>query len=657
MKRRLTSLTTIILTAVVMAAMLLASVRTVANSEPGHNSFMPDPDGFGFRNYGNDHPEGNLSIADVYGLFGEQVCTSVTNGVCTPTPDAQLWIDTMNGYMVSGHCEGFTVLAYRFFNNELAQATFTPGAATTFALNQGTQLMHEIALNFTYQVFDEVWKAVVDGPPSQVVASLKKLNQPVNLGIFSKSGGGHSVLAYTVQDKGNNIVWIQIYDNNNPGEDAYIEVDTKADTWKYMPPDLAPNGDGADWQGDKNSDSLIYTPFSVYDLPAKCPFCPGGGGRADSGSSVGLAIARQAIATAYYQNVTVNGTGVDLEITNSLGQRIGRRFGQLINEIADAHMIRLRSGLYSQDLYFMVPGGQDYTFTAQTNGTSTIQNVDVRSFGGGTYFSVDGLNISPNQQEQITLSNNGQTISYTPGGEQDPTIKLAFTVGEVTYLVVVGNIDMQSGSQLSVGFDPLTQQLNLSVNGVQDPTISLAFARIEGNNIQIFSADDLQISPNGSALADLLNWNGQSNFPLSVDANGDGTYEGTASLQDLPLSELIEAGQTSAEIISHLAEFAPYMNDIENSDFTEKLLTLGLSGSELGQVFFAFNMFGMSLDELAQYLLKLGNMFDVAQFLAELHLSDEDLQTLISLLPADWQTYLSAQLAMIEMTWEAYSMA
>jgi hypothetical protein len=220
--------------------------------------------------------------------------------------------------------------------------------------------------------------------------------------------------------------------------------------------------------------------------------------------------------------------------------------------------------------------------------------------------------------------------------------------------VVVGNIDMQSGNQLTVGFDPLTQQLNLSVNGIQDPTISLAFARIEGTDIQIFATDNLQLGPNGTAMANLLNWNGQSTFPLSVDGNGDGTFEGTSSLTNLPLSGLIEQGNTSIEIISHLAEFSPYLNETERDEFTEKLLEMGLNGSELGKVFFAFDLFGMSMSELAQYLLQLGSMYDVALFLAELHLSPEQLHELFNGMPFDWQFYLSAQLAILEQIQEAY---
>ncbi len=654
MKKIRSSVATILVTAVLLAAMLLAAIQSAALSEPVSGDFLPDPDGFGFRNYSSEHPEGDLNIADVYALFGEQVCTSVTNGVCTPTPDAQLWIDTMNGYMASGHCEGFTVMAYRFFNKELTQSTFTPSAETTYAVLQDQQVMRQIALNFTYQVFDTVWKAVVEGTPSQVVTALKKLNQPVNLGIYSQSGGGHSVLAYAVEDKGNNITWIKIYDNNDPGKEAYIEVDTKANTWKYMPPELAPDGDGDDWQGDKNSNSLTYTPFSAYEKKPECPFCSGGGGRADYGSSTRLAIGRENTATTGYQHVTVSGSAVDLEIMNSLGQRLGRRLGLFLNEIADAHMIRMRSGLSSQDLYFLIPGGQDYTFTAQTGGAETITNVDIRSFGGSTYFSVDGLTIAPNQQELVTLGDGGQTISFTSGSGQSPTMKLAFTVNGVTYLVVVGNIDMLAGSQLTVGFDPLTQQLSLAVDGVEDPTISLAFARIEGTDIQIFAADNLQLNPNGSAVANLLGWNGDSSFPLSVDGNGDGTYEGTTTLSDVPLSDLIVQGNSSAEIISHLAEFAPYLNEQENNSFTAKLLTLGLDGSELGKVFFAFDLFGMSMDELAQYLLQMGSMFDVAKFIAELHLSPEELQQLLNLLPFDWRLYLSAQLAILEKITQAY---
>ena len=141
----------------------------------------------------------------------------------------------------------------RFFKDQLQAFLFEPQVTSTFNLDQSGELMRTIAMNYVYQMFEEVYKATVDGSPKEVVQKLIKLNAPADVGIFSRSNIGHSVYAYAVEDKGSGIYWIKVYDSNTPGTDAYIEVDTKANTWMYFPRDKTPTSDPDDWQGDKKS--------------------------------------------------------------------------------------------------------------------------------------------------------------------------------------------------------------------------------------------------------------------------------------------------------------------------------------------------------------------------------------------------------------------
>ena len=626
----------------------LAILFSTAFAAPRKYDFSPRPDGFGFHNYGGGFPEGDLTIDDVRAIFGDQVCASVKDNFCTPTPDALLWIDTMNGYMLDGHCVGFTVASYRFFQKQLLQSSFEPKKSSTFELEQTDGIMRTIAKNYVYQMFEEVYKATVDGSPKSVLEKLIKLNAPADIGIFSQSNIGHSVYAYAVEDKGNEIYWIKVYDSNAPGTDVYIEVNTKANTWKYYPPESAPSSNPDEWQGDKKSNSLIFTPLSAYDLPPICPFC-----RSDGNGSVpskdALASLSSPAGLSLMNYVTLTGDDANLQLTNMLGQKLGRFEGGIVNEISGAYFIRLLGGLASPGILLSLPPDENYTLQVNNVAGQNASNVDIRSLGNGFFFSVDGLNINPPQQETISISNSSHTISFSAGSEQHPTIKLAFSMGGVTYMVMIGNADMTRGNALTLGIDPQTGKLSLSISGLQDDTISLAFARIEGDTIQVFANNDVQLGVNGAGSITINEWDGQNVLSLEVDINNDGIVDQTDQLIDQGLGTLLEEGQSSSEIISEFGEFSPYMNETENQEFVDNLVDIGLTGREMGKVFYKFNEFGMNAQDLSRFILDhLTSLYDIAGFLYELNLSPDALNQLLNLLPSDWRTYLLGQIAMFD---------
>ena len=123
-------------------------------------------------------------------------------------------------------------------------------------------------------------------------------------------------------------------------------------------------------------------------------------------------------------------------------------------------------------------------------------------------------------------------------------------------MVMVSNADMSSGNTLSLGVDPQTGKLSLSVSGLQDDTISLAFARIEGSDIQIFASDNVQIGAGGGSI-NLSTWDGQNLLSIEIDIDGDGIVDEITELTDQALGELVEDGQTAEVIISEFSEFAP----------------------------------------------------------------------------------------------------
>ena len=102
---------------------------------------------------------------------------------------------------------------------------------------------------------------------------------------------------------------------------------------------------------------------------------------------------------------------------------------EFVNEISGAYFIRLLGGLASPGILLSLPPDENYTLQVNNLAGQNASNVDIRSLGNGFFFSVDGLNINPPQQETISISNTSHTISFSAGSEQHPTIKLAFSYG------------------------------------------------------------------------------------------------------------------------------------------------------------------------------------------------------------------------------------
>src|SRR5207244_1378999 len=113
----------------------------------------------------------------------------------------------------------------------------------------------------------------------EVVAALMKAfkagpsGESFTLGIY-KPGllDGHATTPYAIEDRGDGLVWILHYDNNYPGVPRAIEVDTKANTWRYVA-STNPRATASEYRGDAKSFTLTLSPTSLRTAPQGCPFC------------------------------------------------------------------------------------------------------------------------------------------------------------------------------------------------------------------------------------------------------------------------------------------------------------------------------------------------------------------------------------------------
>ncbi len=613
-------------------------------------NFRPDPHGFGFRNYGSRFPEGNITIAESHNLFGDAVCANGTGKNCLPLPAAQLWMDTMNDYMDDGHCAGFTTASRRFFADQLDYSFFAPKASQTFDINQNVPTMRQIAKDWVLQVTEEVWQARVAGTPREVVDRLLDRGEPVDLGIFGRTGGGHSLLAYGVEDKGDGIYWLRVYDNNWPGRDLFVEVDYQANTWRYSLGATNPDDDLEAWEGDNTTKTLMYIPFAVYDQAVTCPFCEGTNGN----------------KAPQFNFIALTGEEALLQVSDESGNRIGHYGDDYVNEIAQARLVRLKDNMYNhREPYIALPPELPFTVQVLPRPGQEIANSTLRAGGAGFTFAVDGLDLASGQVGAISVKP-AEGVVVTANGPLNPVLQIALAENGLSTFAIVGNTNLDPNENLNLSLDPDSGELLISnlldpqASGqagtsvdspldisAEDNTVSLALMIVgQDQEPLIFTHPAIPLPAGGSAALDVANWAGSDSLAIRLDRGGDGLYEEDWMVAGEPIDSLIDQLNTGPEIITLLGNLGPYLNQLQADALLNSLAESGgqcsaantltthkLDGDDIGEVLFAFNRLKLSPSTLANFLNRLDLVPDeLAHIIFDLNPSSAEQAALLAAL-------------------------
>ncbi|HJN42041.1 MAG TPA: hypothetical protein QF589_08025, partial [Anaerolineales bacterium] len=242
--------------------------------------FRPDKDGFSFANFGADIPQSVLTVDELRRLFGTMgVCADVSGERCIPFPAAEMWMNLVNDSMTAGHCEGLASLSLQLHQGLGSADSYDVAAGTTYDLTTTTEpLMRDIAYQFSLQFLEPVASAYREYqalPPSAILQTLMDSFQggsgdTYTLGIYSEMGG-HAVTPFAVEDVGDGVFWVWVYDNNWPGAPRYIAFDVVDEVWAYSFAATNPREDSSPWFG--TTGSLDLTPLSVRERKMECPFC------------------------------------------------------------------------------------------------------------------------------------------------------------------------------------------------------------------------------------------------------------------------------------------------------------------------------------------------------------------------------------------------
>jgi hypothetical protein len=444
--------------------------------------FRPSQHGYRFQNTGGQYPKtpAVLTAAGVVKLFGKDACLGGDDGSCKLTPAAIEWLGAVNKAMNVGQCEGMAVSSLAFFKKLYDPATFAAGATSAHDL-QHDAVGPLIGYFWAFQMVNPVRLATVKSrltqTPSQAedaLIDLMKRGELATVAIWSPHGG-HAVSPYSIEDRGNGIHWIHIYDNNWPDKDRYIVVDRQANTWKYELASLNPDVPRAPWSGTAESHSFAVIPLSTRLGKAECPFCTGG---------------KKLVVPQGANGVT---------LTNQDGKRIGRDGDKVVNEIPDAEVVDLNSyldGAPAGEPMYAVPADADYEVAiaggdAKAGAGGDDHDHGVVIVGNGTAVAVETPRLGATEKDTMSLSRDGG-VKYTSGsGGTIPPIRLAADSGGSGMSVRIANMKAGAGEALEVKLDHRAGTVSVQGGGKKSESYDLKVKHVHAK------ADDHEVEQKG----------------------------------------------------------------------------------------------------------------------------------------------------------------
>jgi hypothetical protein len=466
------------------------------------SGFRPDVNGFSFENYGNDVEPENMTPAEMYNLFGDQVCLAGEGADCQLIPAAQEWMDNQNEGMAGGHCQGFSVLALRMYNEDIAPTDF--GGESPFDLDvQGNvALQQSIAQHFTYQFLPPVIEQRVKGTPTDIVNKLiedlpEDGDEIYTLGVYKRDfTAGHAITPYAVEDKGDGLYAILVYDNNFPGTTRAVEVDANEDTWKYVsgtnPDDL-----GQVYEGDATTNTLELDPTFPGAEVQPCYFCEEGTAVDEGKGSKGSAGAGE------YTEVTLGGDPENhphLVFTDDDGNRTGIVGGKMLQEIPDIEVVKtyaVQNWKGAPEPRFRLPAGAEYQITVDGTDLEKTAQVDLDIVGNGLFVEIDEIKLEPGQKDEMFMPG-GYGITYQSNGKEGiaPNIFAGLEEDDAAYNMAASAVGLKPGSTISLLVDQDEKVVILDSTGAEgegdvNPVFILQLTRAdaEGNISQWQNAE------------------------------------------------------------------------------------------------------------------------------------------------------------------------
>ncbi len=472
--------------------------------------FTPEQNGFSFENYGDDIPATNLTADELRRMFGDEVCADINGDQCILTPPAEQWMDQINESMGGGHCEGMAVLSLMMYTGQVSPADFGGSVASDLDVNDEA-LQKEIAYWWATQATDPTASSVVRGTPMEILETVRQMDvngETYTIGIYNDRGEGHAITPFGVQDKGDGLYAILVYDNNYPGETRELFIDSRDGSWTYET-SINPQVETDVWSGNAETETLDLTPTSARVEIQACPFCEGG-----FTSTNKLAAADQLVNQFF-----LDGDGHIL-ITDENGNRLGYVNGEIVNEISGASYTRYRmlaSGETPEPIY-AVPAGLDVTITIDGTDLTEETLTDLVMIGAGYTIGVEGIYLTPGQVDTAYFYPTDQMIAYETESDESPSIIFGVENPDADYYFEVYGADMLGGGVITAWLDSSAGDLLINTEKLNgEGSFNFYLTRITDEAEEEFYAEDIVLNEGALIYVNYAEW---------TDANPEGIYFG-----------------------------------------------------------------------------------------------------------------------------------
>ena len=494
--------------------------------------FNPTENGFSFENYGDETDTTNLTANELRRMFGDQVCSYMDGEDCVLTPPAEQWMEQINGDMAGGHCEGMAALSLMMYTGQVSPADFGGSTASDLDLNDEA-LQREIAYWWATQAVDPTASSVIRGTPMEIMETVEQMDtngETYTIGIYNDRGEGHAITPFGVEDKGDGLYAILVYDNNYPGEVRELFIDSRDNSWTYET-SINPEVESDVWSGNADSETLDLTPTSVRVNEQDCPFCDGYGYSSTTGGF-------HAMQAQQFNQIFLDGDGHIL-ITDDNGNRLGYVDGKIINEIPGAkyNAFRMAANGETPEPIYYIPAALDVTVEIDGSTLTEESLTDLVMIGAGFSIGVEGIYLEPGQIDTAYFYPTDQTLAYETQADESPNIVIGVENpnAEADYYFEVQGADIQGGGIITVYLD--TKAGDLLINAEQlnnEGFFNFYLSRITNDAEEEFSAEDIALQEGAIVYINYAEWtNANPNgMYFGVDLDGDGNIDNEYVVDD-----------------------------------------------------------------------------------------------------------------------------
>lgn len=501
-----------------------SNVTAAATGVPGDViydfGFTPQENGFSFENYGDDIPAINLTADELRRMFGDEVCADINGDECILTPPAQQWMEEINTDMAGGHCEGMAALSLMMYTGQVSPSDF--GGSTASDLDITDQaLQREIAYWWATQAVDPTASSIISGTPMEILDLVEKMDvngETYTIGIYNENGDGHAITPFGVEDKGDGLYAILVYDNNYPGETRELFIDSRDNSWTYETA-INPEVETDVWSGNADTQTLDLTPTSARLEPQACPFCEGGY------SFTG----KLAAAAVPLNQIFLNGEGHIL-ITDDSGNRLGYVDGKIVNEIPGAsyNKYRMLANGETPEPIYSVPANLDVTVTIDGSKLTEETLTDLVLIGPGYTIGVEGIYLTPGQVDVAYFYPTDEMIAYETTSDESPSIIFGVENPDADYYFEVYGADMVGGGTITASLDSKAGDLLINTEQLTgEGSFNFYLTRITDEAEEEFSAEDIVLQEGALIYVNYAEWTDSNpqGIYFGVDLNGDGEID------------------------------------------------------------------------------------------------------------------------------------